>query len=572
MKSRLLVHTTVGLLLVGPLRARGAGLETFGLELAARERIDAQLPDAAPAHPQRPRRLLIFDLNVGYGGHGSIPYANYAVTRTGQRTGAYETVVSRDPAMFGPDTLRGFDAVFLNNTVGNLFTDPELRRRLLEFVYSGGGLLGVHGTSVAFTRWPGAHEDWVEFGRMIGARGASHRESDEDVFSRIEDPTQPLTAMFPATGFRFRDEYFRFQDPYSRHRVRVLLSFDTERTDMNQGPPRGDCVREDNDYAVAWIRQYGRGRTFYSTIAHNPYVFWNPDLLRFYLAAIQFALGDLAGPTLPSARLTPSQRAQERLGWRVGSEGRGSSERTLFEQINRAAAGGIAHLCASTSWTVSDEIPRPLDFHLADADREKIRLALDDAGLRLLGLNIGRVPSADADCAAMFAFARRMGVEVVIVQAGLDELGVLAAQADLQDLKVAVQGGPDANRAAVRSALAGLSPRIGFCADVTDFGETEAAVATGLRQVGDRLVILRCGAGTAAAGEPESADQVFLVLDGMKRLQLKPVMISVCQPGNDESDVATESPRVQWVNEATLKLARTSHRSDSPPASSTETR
>ena len=44
----------------------------------------------------------------------------------GQKTGAFETVVSRDPEVFRPESLRQFDAVFFNNTVGNLFTDPAL--------------------------------------------------------------------------------------------------------------------------------------------------------------------------------------------------------------------------------------------------------------------------------------------------------------------------------------------------------------------------------------------------------------------------------------------------------------
>jgi type 1 glutamine amidotransferase len=100
----------------------------------------------------------------------------------------------------------------------------------------------------------------------------------------------------------------------------VLLSIDTEKTDMNQGQARGNCFREDNDYALAWVRQYGRGRVFYCTIAHNPYVFWDPKMLQFYLAAAQFALGDLSAPTTPSSKLTPAIRAQEKLGWRLGIE------------------------------------------------------------------------------------------------------------------------------------------------------------------------------------------------------------------------------------------------------------
>ena len=98
-----------------------------------------------------------------------------------------------------------FDAVFLNNTVGNLFTDPKLRQSLLEFVYGGGGLMGVHGTSVAFTRWPVAHEDWPEFGLMRGARGANHRDSTERIIIKLDDTQHPVNQPFGGKDFEYRD-------------------------------------------------------------------------------------------------------------------------------------------------------------------------------------------------------------------------------------------------------------------------------------------------------------------------------------------------------------------------------
>ena len=108
-------------------------------------------------------------------------------------------------------------AVFFNNTVGNLFEDPHLRQSLVEFVYGGGGLLGVHGTTVAFTRWTeGAKEDWPEFGRMLGARGAAHRASNEHVFVKLDSPDHPLNRPFSGRGFEYRDEFFRFHEVYSR--------------------------------------------------------------------------------------------------------------------------------------------------------------------------------------------------------------------------------------------------------------------------------------------------------------------------------------------------------------------
>jgi type 1 glutamine amidotransferase len=223
----------------------------------------------------------------------------------GEETGAFETVITRDTMVFQSENLKEFDAVFFNNTVGNLFKDEQLRQNVLDFVYAGGGLLGVHGTTAAFIYWPDQIEDWPEFGVMLGARGAAHRENDEHVFVRNEDPDHPVNRVFGGKDFDYRDEFFRFKNPYSRDLVHVLLSIDTQKTDMEQGRAFGEVDRQDNDYAVAWVRQYGQGRVFYSTIAHHPQVFWDPVMLEFYLDAIQYALGDIKASAIPSSSIDP---------------------------------------------------------------------------------------------------------------------------------------------------------------------------------------------------------------------------------------------------------------------------
>jgi len=87
-----------------------------------RQKIESALPLKAFAKPRKRRRLLIVDYR---GGHPSVPYADLAVQWMGAKTGAYEAVISHDMSLIGPDKLREFDAVYLNNTVGNVFSTPE---------------------------------------------------------------------------------------------------------------------------------------------------------------------------------------------------------------------------------------------------------------------------------------------------------------------------------------------------------------------------------------------------------------------------------------------------------------
>jgi type 1 glutamine amidotransferase len=401
---------TGGMLMIPWLQRLGAKAQP-GADPEELKRVEAALPTKAIVTPRKSRRLLIFDLNVNYGGHASIRTSNLALTLMGTKTGAFETEISHDPAVFAPDNLKRFDAVFFNNTVGNCFEDPALRQSLVEFVYSGGGLMGVHGTSVAFMKWPGAVEDWPEFGIMLGARGANHKANDEHVFIKLDDPTHPIVQPFGG-DFDYRDEFFRIHEPYSRNRVRVLMSIDTAKTDMTQTPSLGKVERADNDYALAWVRQYGRGRVFYCGFAHHPSVFWDPKMLQFYLAATQFALGDLDAPTTPSARLTPAIRAQEQLGWQVCLAPAPSGGLTLFEGIDTAAELGLLYVGGCNRQKISRDIPKDFDDQLTGGDLERIRLKLDAAGVRLLTYRSAPFPSDKASQRKVFEFAKRMGADI----------------------------------------------------------------------------------------------------------------------------------------------------------------
>jgi hypothetical protein len=268
-----------------------------------RQKVEAALPLQAPAKPKKPRKLLVLDLNVAYGGHRSIPAENLAIEQMGLKTGAYAVVFSNNLDNLKYDKVRQFDAVFLNNTVGMIFVDTEVREGLLRFVREGGGLGANHATSHASMDWP-------EFGEMIGAWHGTHREANERAMVKIDDPASPLTAAFGGKEFLYEDEYFRFPTgPYSRDKSHVLLSMDVEKTDMNQGRAcLQPCSRPDNDYAISWIHNYGKGRVFFCTLGHNTTLFMVPQISAYFLAGIQFILGDLEADTTPSAKLAAARK------------------------------------------------------------------------------------------------------------------------------------------------------------------------------------------------------------------------------------------------------------------------
>ncbi len=459
-----------------------------------RAKIMAALPAKAPATPKKARKLLIFDLNVVYGGHPSRFYANLAFQEMGKKTGAFDVVFSRDPAVFEKENLAQFDAVFLNSTVGNQFEDPQLRQNLLEFVYGGGGLMGMHGTTVAFWNWgEGGGDDWPEFGRMLGGRGAAHREAQEHVFMKIDSPGHPLDAPFPVDGFELRDEFFRVGEPYSRNRVRVLFSIDTEKTDLSAKPHE----REDQDYAMAWVRHYGRGRVFHSTVGHNPYQFWDPAILEFYLRAAQFVLGELEAPTIPSARLTPAIEAQEKLGWRLGVTAYTFHRYTLLETIEKTSQLGVAYLGGLDFQKVSSDIDKNFNADLTDDELATVRLKLDDAGVRMLSCFYSVIPGDEEGCRKVFEFARKMGIETLISEPPLEALDTIERFCDEYGIFLAIhnhdqKASPNYwSPEAVMKVCESRGPHIGVCADMGYWMRSGIDPVAAVGTIGHRLFVVQ---------------------------------------------------------------------------------
>lgn len=251
------------------------------------EKIAQATPDKASAKPASPRKMLI----LSYRSHRPGRLAGEAFLKLlAERTDIYEPTFVRDekklPEVMVPENLKQYDAVCVNNSTGGggkASNGKTLVENLAQYVRGGGGLVGIHSATDN------------KFGEVFGGYFTGHPWNQE-VGVRIDDPDHRLTKVFAGEGFAVHDEIYQFAKIYTRDNLRVLLTLDMDRT-----PDKGK--RKDKDYAVAWVRQFGKGRVFYCSLGHRPAVFHRPKLLKFYADGIQFALGDIEADTTPSAKL-----------------------------------------------------------------------------------------------------------------------------------------------------------------------------------------------------------------------------------------------------------------------------
>jgi type 1 glutamine amidotransferase/sugar phosphate isomerase/epimerase len=265
------------------------------LDAAMRAQIDAAIPRQAPAKPAVPRKLLVTDIQM-YSGHSTIPHGNYMIELMAKYTGAFEATFSNDQEMLKYPKIKEFDAVFFNNVCGMVHNDPEVREGILRFVREGGGLGGNHAVTYANLNWP-------EFADMMGGWAGQHRVEEQVL--KIDDPNSPLMKPFGSEPFTHTDEFYIFppSSPYSREKQRVLMSIDVEKSDRGFGGRFSELsTRPDQDYGVAWVKGYGKGRTYFTPLGHTTIMYTDKRWTAHLLAAIQYLVGDIEHDETPSAK------------------------------------------------------------------------------------------------------------------------------------------------------------------------------------------------------------------------------------------------------------------------------
>ena len=252
------------------------------------------LAACASAQAQPPaKKLLVIGEVKGYE-HDSVSHAMATIEKLGRQTGLWDTYIRTDAELLtkakltnNSKNLNYFDAVWFYTT-GDLGLTDQQKADLLSFVRDDGkGFLGAHSATDTYYNWP-------EFGDLIGGYFNEHPWMQVHCTIRTEDKTFPATAHFP-DKFPFYDEIYQFKAPYSREKVRVLMSVDPDSVDLTN--PK--VHRTDKDFAVTWVHNYGKGRVFYSSLGHRDEVWDMPDIQKMWIEAVKWTLGMTAGDATP---------------------------------------------------------------------------------------------------------------------------------------------------------------------------------------------------------------------------------------------------------------------------------
>ena len=136
---------------------------------------------------------------------------------------------------------------------------PEQEDGLFRFVAGGKGLVGIHGTG------------WWIGGRAVDLIGghANWHPPGLTFTVHIEDPGHPATRGL--SDFEVQDEiYMSAYDPA----IHILASAQWS----NRAHP------------MAWVKPYGQGRVFFTTLGHGPGTFERPGMQALIVQAVRWAV------------------------------------------------------------------------------------------------------------------------------------------------------------------------------------------------------------------------------------------------------------------------------------------
>ncbi len=208
---------------------------------------------------------------------------------------------------FAPESLAQFDGMIFASTTGEL-PIPDLQA-FLEWIKSGKAFIGFHGATDTF-KSSDAYCD------LIGGHFAGHpwNAGGEHGFV-VHEPKHRLAAMFPER-FRWKDEIYQYDPRYKPENLRVLVSID-----MQASTPR-----EPWHVPVSWIRDYGRGRVFYTNFGHNDASWQEPMIRKHMTEGIAWAIGRCDVPSAPNPDVQAAEYLRSVVAAAAAATGKNADE------------------------------------------------------------------------------------------------------------------------------------------------------------------------------------------------------------------------------------------------------
>jgi type 1 glutamine amidotransferase len=196
----------------------------------------------------------------------------------------FDVDCSQDAAKdFTKENLANYDLVMFYTT-----GDLPIAKETLDYFFGewlkqkGHGFIGIHSATDTF-------KNYEPYWDMVGGTFNGHPwNAGDTVAIKVHDTEHP--AMKPwGEEFTIQDEIYQYTN-WQPAKVRVLASLDMAKT----------AKKAPYHVPVAWAKNYGDGRIFYTNLGHNGSTWERAEFKESVLNAVKWILGEVEGNGEPN--------------------------------------------------------------------------------------------------------------------------------------------------------------------------------------------------------------------------------------------------------------------------------
>jgi type 1 glutamine amidotransferase len=180
----------------------------------------------------------------------------------------FKVDTTEDASLFTKDNLKRYDVVVFLSTTGDVLNDSQ-QQAFQWYLGTGKSFLGIHAAD-------DTEYDWPWYNELVGAYFANHPKPQTAIFSNLKKDN-PAMQGWPDSFSRF-EELHNFQS-VKVERKDVILAVDEK---SYTGGQMGEF------HPMAWCREFGGGRMFYTALGHHPETYSDPDFRKHILGALKW--------------------------------------------------------------------------------------------------------------------------------------------------------------------------------------------------------------------------------------------------------------------------------------------
>lgn len=235
--------------------------------------------------PANKSAILLFSKTTGFRHDESIQ-SSFPALKNLEEKNNWFIYGTEEGGVFNAAQLKQFKLVIFNNSTGRVLNE-EQQKALEDYVNQGGAVMGIHGAG------DDSHHAWDWYTQaFLGAQFSHHplNPQFQKAEVKIEEDVDSLFDKNLSKSWVNTDEWYVFFAQPKGAKVLYTINGDKIIPNGNILWTKDKNFGMGKSHPVAWYRQMGKGKGFYTSMGHSKDVWNNPDYVKLIENGINWCI------------------------------------------------------------------------------------------------------------------------------------------------------------------------------------------------------------------------------------------------------------------------------------------